>query len=403
MNLSQPLFLTPPPGAAEQLKHLAAQLASKYVHHALVTQEDLTTVGNALWRALDCDEAFAAAKEAAGTQVLPVMLETSDHLPWECVRHPEHGFLGIHEQFTLSRRQHLEKTSVPLRKGPLRVLLFTSLPDDLDAEGARLDMEDEQAQVLEALAPYVADGIVHLETPDDGTFAALQKHLKEDEYHVVFLSGHGTFHHQPHTGEAPFGVFQFEGEGGGSDFVRDADIAQAFVGSYVQCVVLSACQSAKATHAPDLEGEGPGDAWLNAGLARALPLPEDGFFRLAMDLKAERRAALEELAGFSLVEVEFERRLNAPLYLCSPLVREWLQSRSLSLVEGNTSVAAAEYLEWFFENQQDTLPVALAVYQAFKTARLGERGRRFALGSIVKYFHRVGLHRTLLDEWLPEL
>ena len=94
--------------------------------------------------------------------------------------------------------------------------------------------------------PWIAKGIVTLEMPDDGRFSTLKQQLKDFQPHLLFLSGHGKFHHQPHTDEAPYGVFLFESETSTSEAICETDIAQAFIGSRVQCVVLSACESGKA-------------------------------------------------------------------------------------------------------------------------------------------------------------
>ena len=65
-----------------------------------------------------------------------------------------------------------------LEKGPLRVLLFTSLPDDLDAERGRLKVEEEQAQVQEALLPWLARGVV----PGDGNLLRPAMHSPGDQW-----------------------------------------------------------------------------------------------------------------------------------------------------------------------------------------------------------------------------
>ena len=123
------------------------------------------------------------------------------------------------------------------------MLLFTSLPDDLDAERARLDVEEEQAQVLEALTPWLAQGLVTLTMPDDGRFATLQRLLREVQPHLLFLSGHGKFVQPPVREEEACATFLFEDAHGHGDLVPAAEIARAFVGSQVGCVVLSACES----------------------------------------------------------------------------------------------------------------------------------------------------------------
>jgi tetratricopeptide (TPR) repeat protein len=245
-----PLVIQPPADLLvnyPQLKILAAQLAIKYVHHELVTETDLKTVGQALWQTLAIDETFAQWRMQTGTQILPLVIQSADHLPWECLYHPDSEFLGKHQHFTLSRQlQQTNVARVPLRPGPLKVLLFTAQPDDLEPETQRLNTEDEHAQVLEALIPWIQEGWVELTVPDDGRFVTFKQLLKQQEFHLVFLSGHGHFYHQPHSGDPSYGVFWFENDSGTSEAVRDQELAAAFSGSHLQAVVLSACQSGKA-------------------------------------------------------------------------------------------------------------------------------------------------------------
>ena len=223
------------------------QLALAYAYGQVVHEDQLQAMGHILWQALDITAVFDTAQQQAGTAVLPLII-TSDQpaiqgLPWETLHHPTHGFLGQSSAFSLSR--HLPGRPLatqPVPQGPLKVLLFTSLPDDLDAEKARLNVEEEQAQVLEALAPLIKEGRVLLDMPDDGRFTTLQTRLREAHPHLVFLSGHGKFVNEPGQTEDPYAIFQFENEWGSSDFVREEEIAQAFAGTAVRCLVLSACE-----------------------------------------------------------------------------------------------------------------------------------------------------------------
>ena len=67
-----PLVIQPPADLLvthPQLNQLAAQLAMKYVHHEVVTETDLTTVGQALWQALAIDETFTQQQAQVGTQI----------------------------------------------------------------------------------------------------------------------------------------------------------------------------------------------------------------------------------------------------------------------------------------------------------------------------------------------
>ncbi len=67
------------------------------------------------------------------------------------------------------------------------------IPDDLDAKKERLDTEAEQENVIEAPDPWVREGRAELTCPDDGVFSTFRDLLKQEEFHLVFLSGHGTF------------------------------------------------------------------------------------------------------------------------------------------------------------------------------------------------------------------
>ena len=234
------------------LKHAANALALKYAFSELVTESELKSIGQRLWQTLNKESDLDQALQNAGMQILPIIVKSNNpaiqQLPWETLYHPEHGFLGKSKLCTLSRcipgapTDHLQPET-----GPLRVLLFTSLPDDLNPETSRLNVEEEQAQVQEALMALIAQGSVKLEIPDDGRFSTLKQQLETFKPHVLFLSGHGTFHHQPHTGEEPYGAFLFESEDDNSSrHIHETDIAKAFIGSRVQCVVLSACESGNA-------------------------------------------------------------------------------------------------------------------------------------------------------------
>lgn len=264
-----PFIIHPPEDLVTKqpgLRRLAFSLALKYASKQVVTEEDLQMMGGALWSVLGLDDEFELAYQSAGAAILPIAIESGaadvQALPWETLFHPAHGFIGKNPAFTLTRQLSAGKDAVsPLEQGPLRVLLFTSLPEDVDPEKGRLNVEEEQAQVQEALLPWISKGLVKLEMPDDGRFESLKELLGKFQPQILFLSGHGRFHHEPHTGEPPYGEFLFESEIGDSDPIREDEIAKALVGIGVQAVILSACESSKASPASDA---------LNNGLARRI-------------------------------------------------------------------------------------------------------------------------------------
>ena len=265
------------------------------------------------------DAALEAARQAAETRILPLIVESADplaqSLPWECLYHPQHGFLGQQPGFTLSRRLTAEESPpVALATGPLKVLLFTSMPDDLDPEKERLDVESEQAAVLEALDPLIQDGLVELTTPDDGRFAHLQALLREETFHLVFLSGHGEFREVPF--QPPEAVFIFEGEDGHATPVAGADLAKAFMGSAVQAVVLSACQSGKSSSA-DLSASLAGQL-LHAGLPHVVGMRESILDVAGTRFSQALCAALGRRERLDVALQEARQAIAQPLALSGP-------------------------------------------------------------------------------------
>ena len=245
-----PFIIRPPDNLLEshsQLRSQARELSIDYRHRHVVTDAKLKAIGDNLWQALGLESTLDQAVEAAKPDILPLVIQTShpalQALPWETLHHPRFGFLGREAGFTLTRQwSAASATEKPLPPGPLRVLLFNSLPEDLDAEKERLDIEQEREALLEAFLPLEQEGLVKLDTPDEGSFADFRRFLSRG-YHLVILSGHGLFHSRELEGKLGQSFFIFENEHGQSDPVEGANIGEAFRGSAVRAVVLSACQS----------------------------------------------------------------------------------------------------------------------------------------------------------------
>lgn len=206
---------------------MAAQLSQQY-HRQTVTATALKYMGLALWQTL-------------AIKTPPARLLIDDHqtinLPWECLYHPEIGFLGKQPGYTLSRYPpsgvNCQSTCAI---GPLRILLFTT--QAAHTGSTTLAVELEQQAVRTALAPWIAAGWVDLLAPDDGRFATLKALLNAQNWHVVILSGHSIF--QAATQQT---YFVFEDQIGQPDKIA-ADVLATLLGRYaIACVVLTACQS----------------------------------------------------------------------------------------------------------------------------------------------------------------
>ncbi len=291
-----------------ELKRLSFSLSQKYADHQVVNENDLKAMGSSLWDMLSqsTQTDFDAAHFQAGAAILPVVIVNSipdiQSLPWETLHHPSLGFIGKHPGFTLSRRINSpHEHAIQLEKGPLRILLFTSLPENVDLEKSRLNVEEEQAQVQEALLPWISKGLVQLEIPDDGRFATLKELLKRIQPHILYLSGHGNFHYEPHTGESAYGEFFFENEAGDSDPVRDHEIAEALIGTQVQAVILSACQSGKA--ASDALTNGLARRISDQGIAHVIGMRESIYDRAGIQFA---RALCNELAGRERIDTALQ-------------------------------------------------------------------------------------------------
>jgi archaellum biogenesis ATPase FlaH len=322
-----------------------------------------------LWQALDVDEAFAQVRQRAGSRILPLIIESDQaavhQLPWETLYHPDHGFLGKTPGFTLARRIPRGDFELPdLQPGPLRVLLFTVLPDDPDADSSQpghtdrelgsLDVEDAQAQVQEALAPWIARGMVELRMPDDGRFATLKEIIASFEPHLLFHFGHGKFIHQPHSGEKPFATLQFENETGGSTLVHEEEYARLFYGSSIRCVVLAACESGMTASDPLNNGL----AWRlsQAGIPHVIGMRESILQRAGILFNRRLCDALAQRERVDVALQDAREAITTPLKESPLLAMDAQGLGELSLGQWClpaliTQDAAQPLVEWQFEPQ----------------------------------------------------
>jgi len=317
--MAESLILTPDTAIFERFPNLVRQslkLSQAYADQKLlVTDAALQSIGTILWQALDADENLLHAKQQAGTGILPLVIASDDpailQLPWETLYHSGYGFLARHEGFTLSRTIPSIKTVLSeIEQGPLRILLFSSLPDNL-GEKNQLEIEVEQGRVLEALGQWRQSGQVVLEMPDDGRFVEFKRILKRFKPHLVWLSGHGIFksdqlnHHDK-------GYFLFENEHGDAGELVDEDqLAEAFTGTDVQGVILSACQTGKAVSTNLNNGLMYKLAW--KGIPHVIGMRESILDRAGVQFAQSFFEALIDKKGIALALQEARRAIILPL------------------------------------------------------------------------------------------
>ncbi|RXK85164.1 CHAT domain-containing protein, partial [Chlorobaculum sp. 24CR] len=318
MNQVPPLRLTPDSTqllANSELLRLSKKLSEAYASkEMLVTDEVLRVIGAMLWNSLDAGKQFAEAKRNAGQGILPVIIESDDatvlQLPWETLHHPEFGFLARNKEFTLARTSPAIMAQMPeVEVGPLRILLFTSLPDDLRHED-QLQIENEQAGVLEALGPWLRSGHVVLEMPDDGRFSLFEELLQSFKPHLVWLSGHGVFDGDK-LKERHKGYFLFEGDSGDGELVDEQRLAEAFSGTAVQALILSACQSGQSVSS-DLNN-GLMYALAQRGIPHVVGMRESIFDRAGVQFARGFFGALLEKRGIAEALQQARRAITKPL------------------------------------------------------------------------------------------
>lgn len=112
-------------------------------------------------------------------------------LPWEYLYSPsEKRFLSLSTQTPIVRYLGLTQTVSSLNvQLPLRILVMIANPYDAPP----LDGEQEWQRLQKALLPLEEQGLIKLERLPKGTYNALQRQLRKQNYHIFHFIGHGIF------------------------------------------------------------------------------------------------------------------------------------------------------------------------------------------------------------------
>jgi len=112
-------------------------------------------------------------------------------LPWEFIFDPSFDrFLAQSNQTPIVRYIEMPERIKPLTVNlPLQVLVMISSPADY----LRLDVERERSNLEKNLEPLRKEGKVRVRWLEKPTLRALQRCLREREYHVFHFIGHGGF------------------------------------------------------------------------------------------------------------------------------------------------------------------------------------------------------------------
>lgn len=113
------------------------------------------------------------------------------NLPWERIlgsRSEAIRDLLIHR----SHEEIFRDTEQRAFKPPLRILVLISSPENSPPEKA-LNFEKEEMSLLQALEPMIIEGKVEIEFMEDAVFSNLEKKLLLNQYHILHVSGHGSY------------------------------------------------------------------------------------------------------------------------------------------------------------------------------------------------------------------
>ena len=160
------------------------------------------------------------------------------NIPWEYLYDPGYGFLGLSPETALVRYVEMPAPVRPFPiSPPLRILAMISAPNDVPG----LEGEEEWIKLTAALDDLIRDGLVEVDRLEAGTLAALQRPLRQREYHVLHFIGHGIYDE-----DAQDGALALEGADRKTRLVTGRDLGLMIRGHRsLRLVVLNACEGAR--------------------------------------------------------------------------------------------------------------------------------------------------------------
>ena len=216
--------------------------------HASET-EATRSFGGRLFEAVFHGELLACFRrsldEAAGTEAgLRLRLRLAEardlaDLPWEYLYDASlNHFLALSTKTPIVRYLELPKRIQPLAvQPPLTMLVMLASPKDFEA----LDVEQEWAQLREALGDLKKRGLIDLQRLAGATLPNLQRRLDGGEIHILHFIGHGGFDERTQEG-----VLIFEQQSGrGCAVTSDKLGVLLHDHTSLRLVFLNACEGAR--------------------------------------------------------------------------------------------------------------------------------------------------------------
>ncbi|MET9273798.1 CHAT domain-containing protein [Kribbella sp. NPDC003557] len=187
------------------------------------------------------ERSLTAAEDAdAGLRLRLRVAAPLENIPWEFLYAREYGFLCLSPETPLVRYVAMPRSVPPFPvRPPLRILAMLSAPSDVPG----LQNEEEWDKLQTSLSHLIARGMVQLDRLPVGSLAALQRPMRQQQYHVLHFVGHGLYDE-----DADDGALVLEDETGRARLVTGRDLGTMLRGyRSLRLVVLNACEGARSS------------------------------------------------------------------------------------------------------------------------------------------------------------
>ncbi len=217
-----------------------------YLRELMAAPEDAEKLGNTLkeflfpesiWNLFTRSRERADLEGHSGLRVRLKIFKDSTELyqiPWEYVR-DDRTFMALNEESPIVRYMPIDRpTPAIAAPSPVKILLAWANPPDLE----QLDVDNEVAEIKEALNDLAAAGKVQIEELPNATPRTLRRKVRKDTPHILHFIGHGKLQD---NGE---GAIVLEDGRGGHTLVDAEAMLVLLQGDKTKLVVLSACETA---------------------------------------------------------------------------------------------------------------------------------------------------------------
>jgi hypothetical protein len=318
----------------------------------------------------------AADSKNAGLRIRLRLPSALANIPWEYLYDAEQGFVSLSPETALVRYVEMPAPPRPFPiNPPLRILALIPTPNDV----AGLSSEEEWGKLASALGDLASRGMVEADRLESGTLAALQRPLRQRDYHVLHFVGHGYYDE-----DAQDGALALEGPNHKTRLVTGRDLGLMIRGHRsLRLVVLNACEGARS--ARDDPFGGVAQALVRQGIPAVIAMQFEISDPAAVVFSQAFYQAIGDGLPVDLAMVEARRAMFAEghevewatpvLYLRSPDGRVFTRGRlsEARRQAGTGATRSAQYVDNQFTAEDETAAAAEAAATEDTTARPAAR------------------------------